>query len=289
MYLLKLALRPFRLAWPSQTLSAAILGFFLFLSAFLFWFDRTLDPVVSRLEHEQVLTAYLDPNANVDIVDRIRVEAGSSAVVESVSSINFIEKIKSGYPELARELESLGPEMNAIVPKYVSVSGVLDENVTEKIRAMSGVESIESSKERFSQVVGSVKSIQKFLEAMLLGIVLALLVGLVQASRAQTAIQSDAIRLMDLLGVQPTTVWCMRLVSSVTVGLLGGLLAAGLWVGISGHLMAQILQVSDLLRDAFLKIGANPLRLSLEGSLMLILSGGALGLVAGILALSERK
>lgn len=289
MYLLKLALRPFRLAWPSQTMSAAILGFFLFLSAFLLWFDRTLGPVVTRLEHDQVLTAYLDPSANEDIADRIRVEAGSSAVVELVSSTGFIEKIKSGYPELARELEALGPEMNTIVPKYVSVSGVVGEELTEKIRAMVGVESLETSKDRFAQIVGSVRSIQKFLDVMLLGILLALLVGLVQASRAQTAIQSDAIRLMNLLGVQPTTVWCMRLLSSVTVGLLGGLLAAGLWVGVSGHLMTQILQVSDLLRESFLKVGANPLRLSVEGSFMLIASGGLLGLVAGILALSERK
>ena len=76
MYLLKLSLRPWREAPFSQLVTVFTVGFLLFLVVFLYWTEKGLDRVVSRLESEQVVTAYLGENVlpedEAQIVDTIR-------------------------------------------------------------------------------------------------------------------------------------------------------------------------------------------------------------------------
>jgi hypothetical protein len=60
MYLLKLALRPWRLAVFSQFFSGIAVGFLLLMMGFLYWIEEGLKPVMEHLRKEQVVTAYLD-------------------------------------------------------------------------------------------------------------------------------------------------------------------------------------------------------------------------------------
>ena len=46
----------------------------------------------------------------------------------------FVGNLKEAYPDLSRELEDLGPEMDTVVPRYVSVSGMLPSQGLERIK-----------------------------------------------------------------------------------------------------------------------------------------------------------
>ena len=71
--------------------------------------------MVDRLQHEQVITAYLDSavdkTAETMMVDTIRTTVGAHAEVEMVQPEQFVNHLRADYPELSRELEDLGPEM----------------------------------------------------------------------------------------------------------------------------------------------------------------------------------
>ena len=76
MLLLKLALRPWRLAPYSQFFSAFAVAFLLLLAGLLFWMQQGLKPVLVRLQQEQVITAYLgpsiDPKSDNQVIDQIQ-------------------------------------------------------------------------------------------------------------------------------------------------------------------------------------------------------------------------
>jgi cell division protein FtsX len=86
MYLLKLAVRPWRLAPFSQVFSALAVAFLLVLVGFLFWMQEGLRPVLTRLQGEQVITAYLRAEVpekeESKIVDQIRVAVGAAPEVK---------------------------------------------------------------------------------------------------------------------------------------------------------------------------------------------------------------
>src|SRR6185503_2631247 len=112
MYLLKLALRPWRLAPFSQIFSAIAVGLLLFLTSFLFWLQDGLRPVLTRLQGEQVITAYLakslDHKDGTRIIDKITAQVGEPGIeIKLVNSSQFIQLLKNQYPDLARELEVL--------------------------------------------------------------------------------------------------------------------------------------------------------------------------------------
>src|SRR5687768_1013664 len=111
MYLLRLGLRPWRIAPASQLVSSAAVGFLLCLCGLLYWLQAGLQPVINRLQGEQVITAYLAADADERdrsrVVDTIRVSLGAAADVRMVEPSQFIGSLKPQFPELARELEGL--------------------------------------------------------------------------------------------------------------------------------------------------------------------------------------
>src|SRR3954463_15052343 len=96
MYLLKLALRAWRIAPLSQLFSAIAVGFLLLLIGFLFWIQQGLKPILVRLEGEQVITAYLNSSVeNKDenkTLEEVRQALGpeSTAELKLVTAPQFI-------------------------------------------------------------------------------------------------------------------------------------------------------------------------------------------------------
>src|SRR5437016_5427747 len=109
MYLLKLALRPWRLAPFSQIFSSIAVGFLLLLVGFLFWMQQGLRLVVLRMQGEQVVTAYLDSTVlskdESRLVESIRNALGSQSGIEIkvVTAPQFVSAVKNQYPDLGRE------------------------------------------------------------------------------------------------------------------------------------------------------------------------------------------
>ncbi len=254
MYLLKLSLRPWRLAPMSQFFSAIAVSLLLFLMGFLFWMQRSLSPVLIRLQGEQVVTAYLNPSINTKdeakVVDSIRLLLGAQSGMEIkfVGSRQFISTLKTQYPELGRELEGLGSETHQIVPRYVTLSGILPSSTLEKVKTVAGIESVESTKDRYRQVVGAFSALRWMSRILMGGICLALLTGLIHLSRLNAYLHEDALKLLQHLGASQKVLIFPGAASGFSVGLLGGLLALLAWMTVGIGLTQHVRSLSSLLK-----------------------------------------
>ena len=281
MYLLKLSLRPWRLAPFSQLFSAIAVGFLLFLISFLFWMQQGLKPILTRLQGEQVIVAYIDHSTEkkdeAHIVDQIRMSAGAhpTTEVKLVDTSQFIDQLKTQYPDLGRELEDLGQEVDQIVPRYVSVAGILPASTLEKVRQIPGIESAESSKDRYASIVGAFKALRWIAGILMAGLCLALLTGLIHLSRMNAYLHRDALSLLRFWGAGNWILAAPGILSGLIVGFTGGGIAVGGWQTIGNALTLHVRALSVLLK-------AMPAAHS-HVPVLLFFLGGAMGLIAGVL------
>jgi cell division protein FtsX len=293
MYLLRLAIRPWKLAPMSQIFAGTAVGFLLLIAGFLFWMERGLNPVLARLQGEQVITAFIDSSIDSreesKVVDSIRVAVGAHAEqmgearaeVKLVGTQQFLEEIKGHYPELSRELADLGDETNTVVPRYVQVSGMLGPSLLNEVKTISGVESAESSKDRYKHIIGAFLALRWVSKFLILGIALALLTGLVQLSRMNSFLHQEAFALLRLWGAGPWTLRMPGILSGVAVGLLGGTIALSGWIFSSAWLARQLRVLSPFLRELPMP--------TLTLGLVLLLAGAAIGVLAGALGTEARS
>ena len=221
--------------------------------------QRGLTPVLARLENSQVITAYLDPATSpkdeLRILDTIRTSLGSApgsepleaAEVSLVSPKEFLERLSKPYPELSQELQDLGAEMPAIVPRYVSVSGVLPDASITRIKAVSGVESAESSKDRNRHILAAFQALRSVARLLMAGLALAVLTGLVHLARMNASLHHDVLSFLKLWGAGELSVRVPGILSGLLVGLAGGALAALAWVFFGAPLAEHVRTLSPVL------------------------------------------
>ena len=254
MYLLKLSLRPWRRSPYSQVFTSFAVGILLFLASFLFWMQRSLGPVIDRLQNEQVITAYLDPALDpkdeAQVVDTIRTTIGAHAQadIELVQSDQFINHLRGDYPDLARELEDLGSEMQTVIPRYVSISGVLPLKTLSAVKEVRGVQAAESSTDRFQNVIGAFRALKWIATLLTLGLGLALTTGLIHLGRTNAYLHQESSALMKLMGASQGVLRTPGLVSGFLVGLLGGALAAISWVSVGVTMTHHVRSLTPMLR-----------------------------------------
>lgn len=264
----------------SQIFSALAVGFSLLLAGFLFWMQDGLRGVVIRLKGEQVVTAYLHPTLDqpgvAKAVEEIRASfpPDQKVTLKLVEHREFLDGIKGTYPELVRDLEDLGQEMNQIVPRYVSITGVFPEAQLEQIRKLSGVESAESSGDRSRPIVGAFSALRWLARLMMVGICFALFTGLLHLARMNGYLHQDALGILRLWGADSLALLTPGLISGVMVGALGGLLAAAGWVSIGATLGRHLRTLSPVLKTL------PPFSIAIASDLVLV--GMVLGLIAGL-------
>jgi cell division protein FtsX len=284
MYLLKLSLRPWKRSPYSQAFTSIAVGVRVFLGSFLFWMQWGLSPVIDRLQHEQVITAYLDPAveaaSETQIVDSIRSSVGAHAEIEMVQPQQFIEHLRNDYPDLSRELEDLGPELKSVVPRYVSVSGILPDASLDQIRALVGIQSAESSTDRFQNVIGAFRALKWVAGFLTLGLLLALVTGLIHLGRTNAYLQQDAFILMKLMGGGSHALRTPSLLAGLLVGLTGGVLAALSWLSVGNWMAIHLRSLSPMLRYMS--------TLHPSYAALLILIGVMMGALTGVAALPSR-
>lgn len=286
MLLLKLSLRPWRLAPYSQLVSAFAVGFLLLLVGVLVWIQQGLNPVLARMSQEQVITAYLTADAQDEnrIVDQIHTALGAQAEraeIKMTSSEEFVEHVKKNYPDLGRDLEDLGQEMKLVVPRYVSISGLLIDSSIDGIRAIPGIESAESSKDRNRSAVGAFSTLRWVAKLLSGGLCLALLTGLVHLARTNSTIHRDSLSLLKLLGASASSLKIPGVASGLYVGILGGTLALAGWLSAGFWICRQVTRLSPVLREM-------PAASASYGMILLALGAG-MGLLAGVFGSLAQK
>lgn len=258
MYLLKLAMRPWRRALWSQAFSAFGVAFLLLLLGVLFWMNQGFRSVIWKLKGEQVITLYLQPSVKqgeeAAVVEAIQTALGSAALgsgvdLKLVQPQQFIRSIQTPYPELAKELEGLpSTELSQVVPRYISLTGMLGDSIAEKLKDIPGIESIDESKERYRQIVGAFSVVRWLTRVLIAGLSIALVIGLIHLSRSNSYLQSDALELMRQWGAGRFALICPGTLSGMLVGLLGGVMAVVAWYSVGLLLASHIKSLSILLR-----------------------------------------
>jgi cell division protein FtsX len=288
MYLLRLGLRPWRVATLSQAISAAAVGLLLCLCGFLYWLQSGLNPMLGRMQSEQVITAYLSPELEEHeqgkVIDQIRTSLGAHAEsagggidVKFVEPSAFLGNIKTQFPELARELEGLGSEVGTVIPRYVSVSGYLNDGAVDKVRAIKGIESAETSKDRLKQVIGAFQALRWMARLLAGGLCLALLTGLIHLARMNSQLHSDAVSLLRLWGATEISLRLPSILSGASVGLLGGILGTFAWMFWGTWLIRHVRAISPLLHELPVAATSGIAFLLLMGGLMIGALSGLLG------------
>lgn len=287
MFLLKLALRPWRLAFVSQFFSVLAVACLLVMVSFLGWMQQGLGPVIQRMEAEQVVTAYLSASSTnqatkeASLVDEIHTQVGAHAEVTLVHPQEFLNLVRGPYPELAHDLEELGGELESIVPKYVSVTGALEESAAQKISVLPGVEKVESSQGRYQHVLGAFRALRWIGRLLGMGLVLALFTGLLHLARMNAVLHGDALHVLKLWGAGSLTLRVPGMLSALATGLAGGVLAAGAWVFGTAPLVTEIREISPVLKELPTASGSVAVGILLVGAL--------LGLAAGLSATPETR
>lgn len=259
MLLLKFALRPWSRAPGSQALSAIAVGILLVLTGLLFWLQQGLGPIVARLQHEQVITAYLDPAIDAKeapqvantIRDTLRVRVGAAAIreVTFVDANRFVDSLKKPYPELARELEDLGEELDSVVPRHVNVVGTLNDRALSEVRSVAGIESAETSKDRFQSVIGAFTALRWVAKALAVATLFALGLGLIHLARTNAHLHREALGLLRLAGTSGFTLRMPGLLSGLSVGAVGGAIGFVGWLVAGFALTRHVRTLSPLLAD----------------------------------------
>ena len=269
----------------SQLFSALAVGVLLLFIGFLFWMHRGLAPVLTRLEGEQVITAYLTPqiigkHEEENLVDTIRTSLGAQTATEvkMVSSQEFLEHIKAQYPELARELEDLGEEAPMVVPRYIYVSGLLPDSALERVKSVPGIESAESSKDRYHHIVGAFHALRWVAMMLVVGLLLALLTGLIHLSRMNAYLHQEALSLLKLWGAGNGALKIPGVLSALGVGSAGGLIAAVGWLSAGQWLAHHLRALSPMLAGMPIFSGFFALNLFIAGIVMGLLAGGLGGI-----------
>lgn len=255
MYLVKLALRPWKESMLSQFLTIFMIGFLLFLICFLFWIELGLDPVIGRLKNDQVVTAYLSSGITSEdesrVMDSIRLSLGSSTVqnvdIEFVGPEGFLSDMEKSYPQLGKQLLDLGGELNSIVPRYVSLTGTVSEAIVDKIRSIPGIESVDHSVDRFQHVIGAFLTLQWLSLVLGVGLCIAMFIGLLHLARTNSQMNRETLNVLRLWGAGPLTLKVPNILSGVIVGFAGGMVAYLVWSFASPWLIEQVRSLSPIL------------------------------------------
>jgi len=255
-HLLKLAFRPWRTSAFMQTFSALGAGAAFSSAILMGWCSLSLEPVMHRLSSEQVITAYLDPElAQEDegkVVDTIRTALGSQAVsdLKLVRALEFIAQVRQEHPDLAEQLEGLGgAELDAVIPRYVSVSGTFSTGTVDTIRAVKGVGSIETSVHKAASLVGSVAAIRWITILVSVALAFAACIVTFQVIKFNTQQFADAVSFMELMGGGGARSRVPGFFSGTLFGVLAGATAAASWYFGADYLLSHLRTLSPLVSE----------------------------------------
>ncbi len=281
MYLLNLSFKPWKTVPKTQSFLAALaLSILIFFASLSYWLDRNLKPVLKKIKSEQIITAYLEPSIETQdekkIIDSIQFVLGSNSLqIKSVHSDEFLNELKVHYPDLTQTIESLGNEKDQLLPKFITLSGFLREGDLEKIKAVSGIESVEASKDRNGPLFGAFTALKRIIKISMFVFLFLLLGGWFYFIKVHFYSLKSSLTLLRLMGAHWLTLKAPTLLAAIWCGILVGALSSVIWYFGAQPLTLQFKALSPLLKDLVLP----PQKISLYLFALSI----ALGFLSGVL------
>ena len=183
--------------------------------------------------------------------------------------------MKRPYPNLSKELEKLGEEINEVVPRYISISGIFPSSVLDSIKKLPGIESVESTKDRYRYVVSVLQTLRWVIRILMVGVSIALFTGLIHLSKMNAYLHQEALNLLRFWGASRSVLLLPGMISGLVVGILGGGIAWGGWATLGMSLARHVRSLSTLFKTL-------PLN-SPYTAIALLIAGGVMGQMAGTL------
>jgi cell division protein FtsX len=241
--ILKLAWRPWKLLPWTQISGVLTAGFLLTLLYLSTWAQLELAPIITKLENEKIVTVYAQSELPVHEeetwVDTIRLSVGSSVAhsfeTEFIGITEFLQQLEAVDPTLTEQLLSLGSELKDVVPRYVTLSGAFLASDVEKIKKLPSVQSVVHSHVAGQRGGEALQSLRVGLQGTIAGLAAVFVVLMVWLVRMNSHLQMEVIRLLRLWGGSGVLMRLPGFISTLMIGLLGGLIAAGLGYGFRTH------------------------------------------------------
>lgn len=249
MYLLKISLRAWRHSWFGQAVGSFAMGVLLFAVGFLAWIPQAVEPIISRLANEQVMTAYLQSPLKSDdqkkLIDQMKVSLGAQGIsyrkIEYHTAKDFVREVHEVSPDLSGQLLAMGPELDRVVPSFVTLTGVRSSlEIMKKLEDLPVVSQVETSRNRYAPMITSFRTIQWLSRVLMLCMGIVLITVIIQYSKMSHLLQIESINLLRLYGAGPWTLKWPHLIAGFALGLASGCAAAVLWVT-AGPILAQAL------------------------------------------------
>jgi len=290
MFLLKLALRPWKISPFSQLTSILSVSFLIYLGTLMSWLIVGMKPLVEQIKSEQMAVLYFNPNLQdqdrAKLTDEITVLVGAHAETYFVSAENFLTELKKTEPALVRQILDLGDTLfkttnessdasTSMVPSYLSVSGRLNEDVVSQIKKKQGVLKVDLSSHRYQSVLGAFEAIETILKALLIGLLVALLSAAFHLAKHHQGFVSEARSLLQLMGAGEVKLLVPHFLSGAFIGIGASVLTGVFWF-ISAPMIHEYLQILFPLLK-----GIDVPRL--QGTLIVCLGGVLFALFSGLL------
>lgn len=236
MGVLKIALRPWKKSPILFSLATLGTSGLVTILALAFLMDSHLKKKSHELSLEQVLTVYVNPvqadRVIPEIEDTIRQPVGAQAAtkpieMKSFTSEEFKRDLEKNYPDLYRQIQDLGPEGDAMVPRFISLSGEIPSSIADKVSQIHGVEQVDTSEERHKETLSAIAAFRKASAWGVAALALACVLLLLQVGRYQSEVLSPVVKLFSQWGASSFKQNLPILLSSALFSLIVFTLAFG--------------------------------------------------------------
>ena len=200
---------------------------------------------------------------------------GAHSEVELVQPDQFVGHSRGEYSGTRARTGGPGSRDADRDSRYVSNLGILPANTVGEVRQIQGVQTAESSTDRFQNVIGAFRALKWIATMLTLGLALALTTGLIHLGRTNAYLHQETTSLLHLMGASRGALRTPGLTAGFLVGLLGGAFAAAAWIGVGVSMTHHVRSLSPMLR--YMPPSAPGF------ALVLLIAGAILGGFSGIL------
>jgi cell division protein FtsX len=232
------------------------MSFIMLVMGMLLWFSSALDPLMTKLMSEKVVTVYMDPTqenfAPTKVVDAIKVQMGSAAKqisMEEISSDVFLDRLEKNYPEMVKEISSLGPDAKKMMPHYVSLRGSVDTTLIESIQKIEGVESVDTSASKYRPIIETFQALKSILKVLSIAALAALFVLLFYTAKLNHTLHRDAMQIIKQLGGTTFQSKLPQFTHQISIGVLSGFVASILCFALAPMMVKQIQSFSPYFKN----------------------------------------
>ena len=227
--------------WAMTVACIASLGVCMTLNSFATLAEINVDGMVNYLGQQNETVVYIDPEADDATAQKV---GESLAVLPGVTGVQYVSKqdVLDIYRDYMEDYSSLWDEFetdNPFKANYrVSVQDLAQlSEMTEQMKQIEGVYSVAAPLEMSRMFVQIQRTVTRVGQGIVLVLMVVSVITVGSTIRLSVFARRREIEIMKYVGATNTLVTLPFVVEGLTMGLLAGLLSAGVTIGGYGYLV----------------------------------------------------